>query len=142
MAVDRPLSLLPPAWMSPVLEDLRDELAVGVSDAPREKSSCAHLANRVCSSVSTLSSAPPGSSPTSCPPRIYRTRPGGWRRIPQFEEWFHPHRAQISREGARLLLFLGSTGSHAVVAPSPSGRAQRAPLAVARCAALHLARTC
>ena len=60
--------------MSPVLDDPQDELAVRVSDAPREKSSCAHLAFGFARPFLHYRPPPLVALPTPCPPRI--TEPG------------------------------------------------------------------
>ena len=127
--------------MSSALEDPRDELA---SNCPMHS---AKGPRKVLLPFSALSSALPGSPPTPWPPRIAESdlEDGvSFRKLKSGSIHTSPQTSRAARARARPFCSWGSTGSHVEFAPSPSGRrAQKArPLAVARCASPHLARTC
>ena len=98
-------------------------ISIELSDAQRGRSS------KGPPTISALSSALPGSFPTPWPPRFAEPdlEDGvSFRKLKSGSIRTSPKPAVQARAP---LLFLGSAGSHAVFAPSPSGRrAQSAPL--------------
>ena len=114
--------------MSPVLDDPRDELAVRVSDAPREKSSCAHLAFGFARPFLHYRPPPLVALPTPCPPRI--TEPGveggaAFRNLRSGSIHTAPNPAVKARAS---FCSWGQQGHMQwLVAPSPSDRAQARP---------------